>query len=133
MTERRFVSTRRNGDVLTLKVEVPELRDPELAYAVRDELVDIVADEGVKNLVVDLADVTYMGSVGLLALLSVRRLAFVERIVICNVNDPLRGIVLTSRLAGPTADRTKPFELASDLEQAEALLGIVPISTPGNG
>lgn len=122
MTERRFVSIRRIGTILVLKIEVPELREPELTYAVRDELVDIVAGENAKNLIVDLADVTYVGSIGLLALLSVRRLACVERIVICNTCDPVRAIVLTSRLASPNGDHTQPFDIAVDLSHAEYLL-----------
>jgi anti-anti-sigma factor len=122
MTQRRFVSTRRREEILTLKIEVPEIRDPEMAYAVRDELIEIVTSEGARYLIVDLADVGYMGSVGLLALLSVRRLAGVERIVLCNLNNTVRGIVFTSRLADDQGSRDKPFEYAPSIGEAEAAL-----------
>jgi anti-anti-sigma factor len=123
MPQRRFVSIRRDADVLTLKIEVPELRDPELAYAVRDELVDIVGGEEAKHLVFDLTDVTYMGSVGLLALLAVRRMATAKRIVLCNLGPTVRGIIFTSRLASTDTSPGQPFEFTENHAQALAVLG----------
>lgn len=122
MNDRRFVSSRRAGDVLVLKIEAAEIRDPEMAYAVRDELIDRVATDGARRLIVDLAAVAFMGSVGLLALLSVRRLAGVERIVLCNLSATVKSIVFTSRLADEQGSRDKPFEYAASLSGAEAAL-----------
>ena len=122
MTSPPFVSAARDGEILTLQINSPELRDGQTVYAVRDELVAAAEDDGIHHVIVDLAKVGFMGSIGLLALLSLRRLAKVERIILCNLSETVRGVMVTTRLAGAEGDRTAPFEYAIDEVQARALL-----------
>jgi hypothetical protein len=127
MSERNLILATRDGDRLTLKILLVELRDPQLVYAVRDEMIDhatreIASGPTPPHLIVDCGAVEFMGSVGLLALLSLRRVEGVQRIVLCNLLPIVRGVLFTSRLAGDDAGREYPFEYAVDQSAAAARL-----------
>jgi hypothetical protein len=127
MNGRNLTTAARDGDLLTLKILLVELRDPQLVYAVRDELIghvtrEIASGPTPPHLIVDCGVVDFMGSVGLLALLSLRRVEGVQRIVLCNLSPIVRGVMFTSRLAGEDPARDYPFEYAVDPAAAAARL-----------
>jgi anti-anti-sigma factor len=109
---------------LVIEVAVKHLRDADVAYSLRDEMVSMLSESGADNVVLDLSQVEFIGSVGLLAFLAMRRsLGEINgRIVLCNVSDTIHQMLTTCKLASaPPSD--SPFELAADVQAALASFG----------
>lgn len=107
---------------LVITVLLERISDPETSYALRDEILALVDPKTIRNVVVDLKHVTFVGSIGLLAFLAVRRRLEGGRIVLCNLSDAIRGIFEVSRLLSHSPSVTAPFEAEGDVETALARL-----------
>ncbi len=105
-----------NG-VLVLKIGVSELRTPEVSYAVRDALTEAARDKA-SQLVLDLDAVSFVGSVGMLAFLGLRRLSGLDRVVLCNVSDNIRELFLVCKLLSNDPTQVAPFEYAREVDDA---------------
>jgi anti-anti-sigma regulatory factor len=105
-----------HGSVLVIEVLVPQLRKPETAYALRDEILELADPAKTSHVVVDLQRVTYIGSVGQLAFLALRRHVDGTPIVFCNISPTVRELLEVCHLvAKPPA--TAPFA-AEETRQA---------------
>jgi anti-anti-sigma factor len=115
-SELKYATGSYRGNVLVIEVLVPQLRDPETAYALRDEILALVEPKETSHVVVDLRQVTYIGSVGLLAFLALRRHVEDTPIVLCNISPTVRELLEVCHLvAQPPA--SAPFA-AEDTRQA---------------
>lgn len=110
----------RNG-VLVLSVEIDQLRDTETSYALRDEIVARLAKSPTGDVVVDLRPVEFVNSIGLAALLALRK-HVPGRIVLCNVSDFVRNLLQLCRLTASDPSQAAPFEIEQDVEAALACL-----------
>ncbi len=119
-TTMSYASGTVHGDILVINIHVRELRDAQTSYALRDDMLRLVNDAKVDRVVVDLKNVTFMGSIGLLALLAVRRRLQAGQIVICNISDSLQTIFELCRLVGNSP--SAPFQAESSVEAAVARL-----------
>ncbi len=120
MSDYQHISADKLNGTLVLKFATQHLRTPEVSHAVRDELISAVNDSQATNLVLDLEQVEFVGSVAMLAFLSVRRLADVERIVMCNVSDRVKGIFAVCELLTDDPQKKAPFEHIATVDQAVA-------------
>ena len=111
-----------NNGALVVTVMPLQVRDATLAYALRDEIVALVDSSQTRNLVLDAANLQFIGSIGFLAFLGVRRHLGDGRIVLCNLSGTVREMFTVCQLI--SADRTKgaPFEEAATVEAAVARL-----------
>ena len=122
MTEKkmRFASGSVHESVLVITILVEEIRDAEMSYALRDEILSLIDGAMVSHVVLDLQRVTFMGSVGFLAFLAVRRHVEVGQIVICNISSPVRHMFELCRLISNDPSTAAPFEAEDTLEAALA-------------
>ena len=120
MSDYQHISADKLNGTLVLKFATQHLRTPEVSHAVRDELVSAVNDSQATNLVLDLEQVEFVGSVAMLAFLSLRRLADVERIVMCNVADKVKSIFVVCDLLTDDPQRKPPFEHVATVDEAVA-------------
>ena len=120
MSDYQHISADKLNGTLVLKFATQHLRTPEVSHAVRDELVSAVNDSQATNLVLDLEQVEFVGSVAMLAFLSLRRLADVERIVMCNVADKVKRIFVVCKLLTDDPQRKSPFEHVATVDEAVA-------------
>ena len=61
------------GNVLLITIQAAQLRDPSDAQVCRDEMIALVDASNLQHLIIDFGQVSFIGSVGLVALLGVRR------------------------------------------------------------
>jgi anti-anti-sigma factor len=99
-----------------------EINEAAVAYALRDEVAAVVDACGAGQVVLDAGNVRFIGSVGLLAFLGVRRHLSGGRIVLCNLSPAVRETMQLCRLIGDDATTTAPFESAASVEEALARL-----------
>lgn len=107
-----------HGSTLVAKIRMPELRDTEAIQRLKDELLAAVTLAKVRNVILDLGNVTFIGSVGFLVFLRIRREPGVGRIVLCNLGEQVRGAFLICRLIPSANSTTAPFEEATTVEAA---------------
>ncbi len=110
------------GGVLVVTVVSPQIRDAAVAYAVRDEIIALLDSSQSQDLVIDLKNVDFIGSIGFLAFLGVRRHLDGRRIVICNLSQPVRETFTICKLIATDETIVAPFESATTLEAALARL-----------
>ncbi len=120
MSDYQHISADKLNGTLVLKFATQQRRTPEVSHAVRDELVSAVNDSQATNLVLDLEQVEFVGSVAMLAFLSLRRLADVERIVMCNVADKVKSIFVVCELLTDDPQRKSTFEHVATVDEAFA-------------
>jgi stage II sporulation protein AA (anti-sigma F factor antagonist) len=107
-------------NVLVIEVLVEQIRDPDTSYALRDEMLSLIDPEKISHVVLDLQHVTFVGSIGFLAFLAVRRRLENGQIVICNLWEPVRQTFQICRLISNDPAVTAPFRVEDSLEAALA-------------
>ncbi len=115
-----LVSAAVQNSVLVLTVSPKEVSDPEVSYALRDEMTSRIDASGCRNVVIDLLAVDFIGSVGLLALLGVRRRLNESdgRVVLCNISELIRQMLAACRLISTDGSQPAVFETATTLDEA---------------
>lgn len=111
------------GNVLVVEVLLDQIRDPETSYALRDEILSLMKAGEIDHVVVDLERVTFLGSVGLLAFLAVRRQLEGGSIVLCNVAEGIQTMLEICLLVSKDPGKTAPFQIEESVEVALTRLG----------
>ena len=81
----------------------------------RDEMVDSVKDATFGTLAVEFSKVEFMGTVGFLALMSLRR----ELPVLCGLSANLKRVVAGCHLTSDSSERPAVFKVAETVEDIE--------------
>jgi anti-anti-sigma factor len=111
-----------NGDVLVVTVVPPQIRDAAIAYGLRDEIISLLDALPTRDLVLDVANTQFIGSIGFLAFLGVRRRLEGGRIILCNLSAPVRDMFAVCKLIATDPAKDAPFETAETVEAALARL-----------
>ncbi len=106
------------GNVLVIEILAKQIRDPDTSYALRDEMVTIFDSAKTDDIVLDFQHVTFVGSIGFLAFLALRRRLTSGRIVICNVSDSIRQVFEICRLTSKDPSVASPFLVEDSLKLA---------------
>lgn len=117
--EQLYASGSVHGEVLVITVLAAEVDDEETSRGLHDEIFSLVDCEEPSHVVIDLRRVTFMGSVGFLMFLALRRRLGAGQIVICNITQPVYDLFEVCRLFS-TSSTTGPFEAEESLEAALA-------------
>lgn len=110
------------GNVLVVDVLLDQIRDPETSYALRDEIHSLMKAGEIDHVVIDLERVTFLGSVGLLAFLAVRRQLEGGSVVLCNVAQGIQAMLQVCMLISKDPGKTAPFQVEESIESALARL-----------
>jgi anti-anti-sigma factor len=110
------------GNVLVVNVLLEQIRDPQTSYALRDEILSLMKAGEIHHVVIDLKPVNFLGSVGLLAFLAVRRQLEGGSIVLCNVAEGIRTMLEICMLVSKDPGKMTPFEIEGSVESALARL-----------
>src|SRR5262245_66683254 len=108
--------------VLIATLLVEQLREAKMAYELRDKLISLIQESRPSDVVIDLGKAKFIGSIGFLAFLAVRRELPNGRIVLCNLFQPVRDMFAVSRLIQTAGNQGAPFEVAATKEAALARL-----------
>lgn len=107
-----------HGSTLVATVLLPELRDTDAIGQLKDDLLAALAAAKSRNVILDLSQVKFIGSMGFLVFLRVRREEGVERIVLCNVGEQIREAFMICRLLPSEKHQSAPFEEAGTVQAA---------------
>lgn len=121
MSSDHIESTEQDG-ILVLKILPNELRETDVCYATRDQLLATVNSNGTDRVVIDMANTQFVGSVGLLAFLAVRRAIPTARIILCNLNASILDMLVLCRLVSSNESDEAPFQVRATLDDAVTTL-----------
>jgi anti-anti-sigma factor len=114
------VSVRDGITIITITTD--QIREANQAYGLRDEILAILKVSNPSSLVLDLGKLTFVGSIGFLAFLGVKRHLAGGRIVICNMSGPVHDMFAVCQLISSDPAKQAPFEAAETLDAAVAKL-----------
>jgi anti-anti-sigma factor len=106
------------GNVLAIEILAEQIRDDNTSYALRDEMVALVDQAKPDHIVLDFQRVNFVGCIGFLAFLSLRRSLKDGRIVICNFSDSIRKLFEICRLISKDPSAASPFLVEDSLDAA---------------
>ena len=123
-TSSPYLSTRGDGDVLILTLELNRLSSYELAEATGRELIEAVQGRQAPKVVVDLGNVEYMSSVGYGPLITFRARVrdLGGRLVLSRLSPVVKEMFETTRLLINPQSPKSLFEFTDTLEDAVASL-----------
>jgi anti-anti-sigma factor len=114
----RHMSSQRHEAALVATIQEKMLRDAAICYALRDELALAIDATGAENVVLDLSHVQFIGSVGFLAFLGVRRRLDRGRVVLCGMSDNIREMFRLCGLIAQGPGKQAPLEEADTVDTA---------------
>jgi anti-anti-sigma factor len=109
---------------LVLTITEPQLLGDKLVHALRQELLEVVAQPGTHKVVLDLQPVKVLSSEAFRPLLSLRR-TVQERggqLVLCNLAPTVAKVLHDTRLITTSRSSTATFEVQADVAAAVASL-----------
>ena len=123
MSNPNYILSTVHGHAVVATILEERMRDYQRIEQIKEELLSVFGTEACKHAIIDLCRVRFVGSVGFLAFLAVRRLAGVENVVLCNLDESIRELFLICRLISDTEHTQAPFQVCEDIETALALCG----------
>lgn len=120
----RYLRYRDENGVLVVTPTPAQLRDEDLANAVREDLIDLVSSRGPAKVVLDLQCLQEMSSVGLWPLLRLHHRLKEQggNVVLCNVQPGVAEVLHATRLVSSSGAAAAPFEDVPDEAAALARL-----------
>ncbi|MCP4189165.1 MAG: STAS domain-containing protein [Planctomycetaceae bacterium] len=120
----RYIESSTQDGVLVITIRATAMRDTQICYAIRDQMIEAIDPDETQNVIINLESLTFVGSIGLLGFLAVRRKIPKSRIVICNVTDTIREVFLLCRMISADNSADSPFEMTATLQDASNKLHV---------
>lgn len=114
----QYVRAEQIEGVLVVTIIVDQIRDATRGYAIRDEILAAIESHQARNLVLDLGQLSFIGSIGFMAFLSVRRQLSAGRIILCKMSGPVRDLFAICHLIATDPAKKSPFEVAETVAAA---------------
>ena len=111
-----------NGGRLVVTVMPQQVREAAIAFSLRDEIVALLDSFQARDLVIDAGNLQFIGSIGFLSFLGVRRHLGDGRIILCNLAPPVQEMFAICALISTDGTKAAPFEVAATVEAAVARL-----------
>ncbi len=102
--------------VITILEE--RIRDPEKVTEIKDAMTEVVSNSVCKNLIIDMGRVQFIGSVGFLAFLAMRRIPGVQNVVLCSLNEHVKELFVICRLIPSKNASSAPFHDSASVQSA---------------
>ena len=116
----QHISVEQQSGVLVLTVNETNMAEYDLCAAIGRELVDAVTNAEGRAVVIDLHNLEFVASVGIIPFLSVNRCVREQqgRMVLCNLSDFIHEVFTITRLLINPGSQSSPFEWAKTRDQA---------------
>ena len=105
-------------NILVVSILAETMRDQEVVNRIRDSMSAVVGQANCNSLIIDVDHVQFIGSIGFLAFLAMRRIPGVQSIVLCNLQPNVRELFLLCRLIPHSNEESAPFNEATTLPSA---------------
>lgn len=120
--EYRYIACSTQADVPLITITESHLRESTTCYAVRDEILSALDPDETENVLVDLQHVEFMGSIGFLVFVGLRRQLWKGRVVLCCLSPPIHDAFLACHLISADPSMRGPFEVAASVELGAELV-----------
>ena len=114
-----LVTGAEDDGAFTLTIQVDQIRDPKTSTALRNEMINLVDPISPKCVIINFEHVRFMGSIGFLALMGLRRHLADSRIVLCCLSKSLREVFEVCGLIANDSNEEVKFEVAETEQQAK--------------
>jgi anti-anti-sigma factor len=111
-----------DGSNVVVTILETHMRDQEKVNQIREALLSAVAGSKAQNAIIDLVRVQFIGSIGFLAFLALRRAPGIEQVILCNLSDNLRELFSICRLIPTPGQNSAPFLVAPNVPDALELV-----------
>lgn len=123
MTEYTHFSVQYVQDVLVISITTEEISGFEVAQSLRNELVAVIEKENPTDLILNLSQVNYIASMGLVGFVTIRKVSTINRIILCELAPQIRELLILCKLLQTTnAGESLAFEYAETVFDAYDLL-----------
>lgn len=110
-----------HSSCLIIKVLESQMRDFAKVIQIKEAIITAVREMLPKTVIIDLSRMHFVGSVGFLAFLAIRREPTVENIVLCELDANVHKVFSVCRLIPEGVDASAPLQLADTVEAAIAI------------
>lgn len=107
-----------HGTNVVITILDERIRDAQRVNQIKDAMLEIVNTHPCTNLIIDMSRVKFIGSVGFLAFLAVRRSANIVNVVLCNLDENVRELFMICRLIPSDSGFKAPFQVATSVPSA---------------
>ena len=107
---------------MLMKILPAELLETDDCYATRDQILAALNPNTTDRVVIDLSNTRFIGSIGLLAFLAMRRAVPSARITLCNLNESILDMLVLCRLVSGDDSAEAPFQVRASVDDAMAEL-----------
>ncbi len=118
------VHVEQQSGVLVLTINAKEMAEYELCTAIGRELVDAITEADSRAVVIDLHNVEYVASVGVVPFLNAKRCVSQRQgqLVLCHLSDFVQQVFTTTRLLISPGSQNSLFDWTTTREEAIAML-----------
>lgn len=99
-----------------ITITTGHLREPEVCYAVRDEIRSALDPDQTENILLDMQHVEFIGSIGFLVFIALRRMLSEGEIVLCGMTAPTKDAFAATQLISDSPNTHGPFEFAPTVD-----------------
>ena len=118
-----FIQSEPRGSCLVVTILEQQMRNFEKVTQIKLEILSAVQEFLPKVVVLDLSRVNFVGSVGFLAFLAIRREPGVENVVLCNLDPNVHKLFSISKLILEGSSASAPLQVSESVEKAVAMQG----------
>ena len=98
-----------------------KIRTPERVQQIKDAIIKVVGANPCKSIIIDMSCVKFIGSMGFLAFLAVRRLPGIENVILCNLDREVAALFVLCRLISAENAENAPLKTAASVSSAVEL------------
>jgi anti-anti-sigma factor len=106
---------------LVFSILESKMRDLATVNQIKEAMVIAVREASPHRVIIDLQHVEFIGSVGFLAFLALRREPGVESIILCGITPNVREVFLLCKLIPDETMHKAPFQVADSVEFAMSM------------
>lgn len=106
------------GSSIVITILDEQIRSPERVNQIKQAMIDVINGQPCKSVIIDMGRVEFIGSIGFLAFLGIRRLPGIENVILCHLEDSVKELFTICRLISNDKASKAPFQLATSIKSA---------------
>jgi anti-anti-sigma regulatory factor len=115
-----FIEILPHSSCLIIKILESQMRDFAKVIQIKEAVITAVREVLPKTVIIDLSQLHFVGSVGFLAFLAIRREPTVRNVVLCNLDTNVHKVFSVCKLIPDSVDASAPLLIADTVEAAIA-------------
>ena len=109
-----------DGNALVITLHIDEIRNSDVAMTLRETMMELAAPANAEHILLDFSRVRYMGTIGFLALMRLRRELPQATICLCGLHERVAAAFEACKLTRRNGEQEAFFLTAQDVPSALA-------------